>query len=169
MDIQHDHVIHLENGRFASGSSRGELNRIVSRALDANPPCGLVLHFHGGLVDERTARGIADRLAPIYADGEAAYPLFFVWESGVWETIWNNLEDIRKEPFFRELVKKVGEWVLKKLPSDIAVRGGGGGLIDEKKLRQDFDAWFAGTALMLAQLHVGLHISGGILGSRRQD
>ena len=48
-----------------------------------------------------TARGIADRLAPIYADSGAAYPLFFAWESGVWETIWNNLDDIGKEGFTR--------------------------------------------------------------------
>jgi hypothetical protein len=146
MDIQKDHVVHLENGRFAAGSSRDELNRILSRALDANSSGGLVLHFHGGLVDETSARGIADRLAPIYATSGGAYPLFFVWESGVWETIWNNLGEIRRENFFQELVKKVGEWVLKKLPSDIAVRGAGGGLIDEKKLRHEFDAWFSETS-----------------------
>lgn len=151
MDIQQDHVIHLEDGRFASGSSRNELNRILSRALDANPPNGLVLHFHGGLVNEASARGIADRLAPIYADDGAAYPLFFVWESGVWETIRNNLDDIRKERFFQEVVKKVGEWVLKKLPSDIAVRGAGGGLIDERRLRQEFDAWFSGSSTELPE------------------
>jgi len=149
MDIQHDHVIHLENGRFASDSSRAELNRILSNALDANPGKGLVLHFHGGLVNEDAARGIADRLAPRYADDGGAYPLFFVWESGVWETIWNNLDDIRKERFFQELVKKVGEWVLKKLPSDIGVRGAGGGPIDERKLRRDFDAWFSGASAEL--------------------
>lgn len=145
MDIQRDHVIHLENGRFAAGSSRDELSRILKRALDANPGNGLVLHFHGGLVDEDAARGIADRLAPIYADVDGAYPLFFVWESGVWETIWNNLGEIRKERFFQELVKKAGEWVLKQLPGDVAVRGGGGGMVDERKLRQDLDAWFSGT------------------------
>lgn len=146
MDIQRNHVIHLENGRFAWGSSRDELNRILARALDASPQNGLVVHFHGGLVNENTARGVADRLAPVYADGGTAYPLFFVWESGVWETIRNNLSEILNEGFFQELVKKVGEWVLKKLPGDIAVRGGGSGLIDERKLRQDFEAWFSGAS-----------------------
>lgn len=146
MNIQKDHVIHLENGCFAGDSSRSELNRILAAALASNPASGLALHFHGGLVNEPTARGIADRLAPLYAESGHTYPLFFVWESGVIETLWNNLGDIRKESFFQELVKKVGEWVLKKLPGDITVKGSGGALIDEKQLRRDFDDWFSGVA-----------------------
>lgn len=152
MDIQKDHVVHLENGRFAAGSSRDELNRVVSRALDASPPGGLVLHFHGGLVNETYARGIADRLAPIYVESGKAYPMFFVWESGIWETIRNNLGEIRQETFFQELVKKVGEWVVKKLPGDTAVKGAGGGLVDEKALRLEFDAWFSEASPELLKL-----------------
>ena len=150
MDTQKDHVVHLENGCFASGSSRSELNNIISRALDTNPSGGLVLHFHGGLVNESSARGIADRLAPIYTDANS-YPLFFVWESGLWETIWNNLGEIRQESFFQELAKKVGEWVLKELPSDISVKGSGGKLVDEKELRKAFDDWFSDQGSHLPQ------------------
>lgn len=126
MDIQKEHVIHLENGRFASGSSRSELRRILLQAAESAPAGGLVLHFHGGLVREKKGREIAEKLTPVYQDQGGAYPLFFVWESGVWETIWNNFGEIRQEKLFQELVKKVGEWLLKKLPAGFSVKGAGG-------------------------------------------
>lgn len=41
-------------------------------------------------------------------------PLFFVWESGFSEAILNNKDELLQDPAFRELVKKVSEWVLSK-------------------------------------------------------
>lgn len=146
MDVQRDHVLHSENGRFTgkTSSQPGDLPRILNAALDADPAAGLVIHFHGGLVGQKAGRAIADRLAPRYAKA-GAYPLFFVWEAGPLETIVNNLGEFRSDPAFQELVKKVSEWVAKKLGAQIGLKGGGGRAVDEAALRREFDAWFAGA------------------------
>lgn len=147
MDVQKDHVLHSENGRFGSGTSQvADVQRILGQAVAAAPANGLLIHFHGGLVGQKAGREIADRLAPRYAEAHA-YPLFFVWESGLVETIQNNLRDIRDDAVFRELVKKVSEWVLKKIGGEVAaigLKGTAGQAVDERALRKEFDAWFAG-------------------------
>jgi hypothetical protein len=53
---------------------------MVTKAVNRQSAPGLVIHFHGGLVNETAGRKIAQRLLPIYATA-GAYPLFFVWES----------------------------------------------------------------------------------------
>lgn len=155
MDIQRDHVLHSENGRFTptTSSQRPDVARILDLAANAEPAGGLVLHFHGGLVDQTKGHMIAERLSPGYA-AAGAYPLFFIWESGPLETIANNLPEIPRDKAFQELIKKVAEWALKK--SGGSEGGGGKGLrggperfIDEVRLRQAFDAWFAGTSTNL--------------------
>lgn len=141
------HIIHIVDGRLSpkSKTSRDDLGRIVTQALAANAPSGIVLHFHGGLVNESSARESAEkRLYPLYAERAKAYPIFFVWESGFFEAPINNLGEIAQEKLFQEFVKKVAEWVLKKLPAGAGFKGGGGASVDEPKLRADFDTWFSG-------------------------
>jgi len=146
MDIQKDHVLHSRDGKFVNGTSQvSDVSRILGGAQAATPAHGLVIHFHGGLVSEPAARGIADNLAPKYADA-GAYPLFFVWESGLIETLKNNLTDILADPAFREFVKKVSEWALKKLGGQVGLKGGPGQTINEDQLRKDFDSWFSGAS-----------------------
>lgn len=144
-----DHYLVSANGRLGSPprSDVTEVERILRRALEAPPERGLVLHFHGGLVDREYAlKNIAAPLTHHYANA-GAYPLFFVWESGFTEAIWNNKRDILRDPAFRELVKKVSEWVLKKVsPSGgVSFRGAGGTPIDEEVLRSEYDRWFDGN------------------------
>ncbi len=142
-----NHVIHLSDGRLSpkSTTSQHDVARIVKTALDTNAPSGIVVHFHGGLVSQSTARAAAaSALYPLYAEESKAYPIFFVWESGFFEAPLNNLREIAREPLFREFVKKAAEWVLKKLPAGVGFKGGSGASVDEPKLRADFDAWFNG-------------------------
>jgi len=146
MNVQQDHVLHSRDGKFeADTSSLTEVARILSSAQSANPAHGLVIHFHGGLVNQKSGRGIADSLAPKYA-AAGAYPLFFVWESGPIESLKNNLSDILADPAFRELVKKVAEWALKKLGGQVGLKGGPGQAINEVQLRKEFDVWFNGAS-----------------------
>lgn len=140
-----NHVIHLKDGRLSpkSETSREDIRHIVANALAAEAASGIVMHFHGGLVSEANARiSAAERLYPLYAERAKAYPIFFVWESGFLEAPLNNLGEIASENLFHEFVKKVAEWVLKKLPDDIGFKGGSGTMINEADLRADFDAWF---------------------------
>jgi hypothetical protein len=68
-----------------------------------------------------------------------------VWETGLIETLKNNLREIKDDKAFRELVKKVSEWVLKKAGSEIGLKGAAGQAIDERLLRREYDEWFSGA------------------------
>lgn len=141
-----DHIIHLANGQLSpkSSTSRADVALMAQQAVSRQPAAGLAIHFHGGLVSEKSARQIAERLTPVYG-AAGAYPIFYVWESGLFEAIGNNLEDISKEKIFHEFVKKAAEWALKKLPAGIGFKGGSGAAFNELELRQQFDEWFVGV------------------------
>jgi hypothetical protein len=146
MDISRDHVLRSRAGKLgASGASTiADVDRILNQASSATAPSGLIIHFHGGLVDAPSAAQIADRLAPLY-QAAGTYPIFFVWESGIIEALRNNLGDIKDDSVFRELVKKVAEWALKQIGTDV-LKSAGGALVDKDKLRKDFDDWFDGRS-----------------------
>ncbi len=146
MDVDRDHVVHLANGRLSDASpnsttSRADVARMVNAALDLPNP-QLIIHVHGGLVDEKAGRGIAAKLAPRYS-APSRYPLFFVWESGLIESIANNLDDIGHDSLFRELVKKSTRWVLAQLPGAAGLKGAGGA-VDVHTLDREYDEWFSG-------------------------
>ncbi|HEY5674023.1 MAG TPA: hypothetical protein VIR78_09980 [Malonomonas sp.] len=145
MPNSQNHVIHLANGQLSpkSTTSREDVTQLIEQAINQQPAAGLAIHFHGGLVNEKSARQIAQRLTPVYAEA-GAYPLFLVWESGLFEAIGNNLQDISKEKIFQEFVKKAAEWALKKLPGGIGFKGTSGAAVNEIELRQQFDDWFRG-------------------------
>lgn len=73
-----------------------------------------VIHLHGGVVNKNAALGIAERLRPKY-EAAGAHPLFAVWESGIGETIANNLGEIKDEKIFRILLGKILKWAVGKL------------------------------------------------------
>jgi len=147
MNIQQDNVLHSRNGKFDDGTTShpSDVARILDEALKSAPDKGLVIHFHGGLNSEESGRNIANDLYQPYHDA-GAYPLFFVWESGLVESLINNPKDILADPAFRELVKKVAEWVAKKLGGQVGTKGSSGQAINEVQLRRDFDLWFNGEA-----------------------
>ncbi|MEP7184328.1 MAG: hypothetical protein ABI767_00705 [Rhodanobacter sp.] len=156
------HVIYSVNGRLtgpgdATGSSLADISRIVGAALESDDPA-LVIHFHGGLVNRAAGEGIARRLCPLYEGAPTIYPLFFVWESGLIESIKNNLRDIADDKLFQELIKKVARWALKQLPAGAALRGAGG-QVDVEVLEGEFDAYFAGKGI--APLPSVFQLTGG--------
>ena len=115
MNVERDHVIHSRGGKLADGvSSVADVERIVGRAVGNARPRGIAIHFHGGLVNQAAALGIARRLAPVY-DGAGAYPIFFVWESGVLEIVTHNLTEIAGEDIFKILLKYVLKFAVGKL------------------------------------------------------
>ncbi len=113
MDLAKTHHIHLQNGKFA-GTSPDDLLQAFVQFAAAPPPQGWVVHFHGGLVSRASAVTTAELLLPKY-EAAGAYPFFFVWESGPWETIRNNLRDISQEPFFQQLLIRLKQYLLPKL------------------------------------------------------
>jgi hypothetical protein len=140
-------VIHTAGGQLSpkAPTSAADVRRIVGEAIASQSASGIVVNFHGGLVSASDALETArDRLYPLYS-GADAYPIFFVWESGFLEAPFNNLQEIGKEALFQEFVKKVAEWVVKKL--------GGGSVLtaaalaksgeSPKQVRADISGWFA--------------------------
>lgn len=142
-----DHYLISANGKLGASplSAVTEVERVMNLAAMAAPANGLVIHFHGGLVSKDYALpNIAGSLTEVYK-AASAYPLFFIWESGFGEAIWNNKGDLVNDPAFRELVKKVSEWALKKISitGAFGFKGAGGQQIEDiDAFRKEFDEWF---------------------------
>jgi|HubBroStandDraft_4_1064222.scaffolds.fasta_scaffold00107_20 hypothetical protein len=75
----------------------------------------LALFFHGGLVDKATGMTNAKQLFGPYSlandpneKAGNAYPYFFVWESGLLETLQHNLPGIVSETIFQRLRDIIG-------------------------------------------------------------
>lgn len=165
-----DHYLISANGRLGNSplSAVTEVERILTLAVARDPTNGLVIHFHGGLVSKSYALpNIAGPLTEVYQKA-GAYPLFFIWESGFGETIWNNKNDLVNDPAFRELVKKVSEWALKKISitGTFGFKSTGGQQIEDiDAFRKEFDNWFnqtPGTAPTLPPTETtGINVSPG--------
>ena len=148
-----DYYLDSASGAFdkADGkttSSLEDVARILDKAAVDKPENGLVIHFHGGLVSRKYAlENIVPPLTEGYLTTAKAYPLFFVWQSGLLETLTNNKAELLKDPTFRELVKKVCEFAIKKTTFDktLTFRGPTGTPIDDLEVyRKQFDDWFDG-------------------------
>jgi len=146
-----DYFLASANGKLGCSprSAITEVARILDLAYTQQPAAGLVIHFHGGLNSRPYAlENVVSPLTTTYRQANG-HPLFFVWESGAVESLVNNKDELSRDPAFRELVKKVTEWVLKKvsMTSGITFRGSEGQDIDDiYRLRQEFDRWFDGNA-----------------------
>jgi hypothetical protein len=116
-----DHVIHLENGQLASDCPPKQVRQVVRHAVQNAGPAGIVVHFHGGLVSHSDGIRIAERLRNVY-ESAGASPVFFVWESGLLETLRNNLAEIAEQNFFKLLWKRVAAIVLRKFHQDPRTR-----------------------------------------------
>ncbi|MVO85691.1 hypothetical protein GPA10_13225 [Streptomyces sp. p1417] len=90
------------SGRLAS-TSTDDIDALVAGLKDRPR---VVLHFHGGLIDDQLGFATAERLAPVYEDA-GAEPVFFVWSSGLLETLAGNLPRIIEESVFQTLLSRV--------------------------------------------------------------
>lgn len=117
------HVVHLANGRLAADTPPDHVRALVAEAM-AMPEPHLVLHFHGGLVDHATGLKTAERLRDVYRDA-GAYPVFFVWEAGLLETVGNNLAAVARERLFRVVWKRVAAIVRRKFAQSGGQRSAG--------------------------------------------
>jgi hypothetical protein len=139
MSLDPRHYVNLEAGRLGTqGLLRSTPADIVGifDAFSASGTDTLVVHFHGGLVNERAGIAIAERLIPVYR-GAGAYPVFFVWESGWYDVVRRNLGEIFAERVFRRLQRHVTRFVLGKLRQTPGVRGAEVDLVDEFTVRQE--------------------------------
>jgi hypothetical protein len=85
----------LEEGRF-HGTTDTDLAAAFQNLEPFNHVC---VFFHGGLVDEDSGLDAAHRLARNYTQA-GAYPFFFIWRSGLLDTLKALLRKHAKTPAF---------------------------------------------------------------------
>jgi len=123
------HYIHSRGGRIGgrADTSAADTDAMVE-ALRRDGRRHLIIHFHGGLVSKENGLKIAENLFPIYSPSikTGGYPIFFVWESGAWETIRNNITELADEPVFKQLLRKVLEYAFEKVGGRLGDAGRGG-------------------------------------------
>ncbi|MBI4333239.1 MAG: hypothetical protein HY673_18395 [Chloroflexi bacterium] len=118
-----DHYINLKNGLFDSTSKDDLVHLFSNFSADANSG-KMVVHFHGAGNTEESGMAIAERLLPVYRSA-GAYPVFFLWESGLLQTITHNLDEIARENIFQLLLKKVAQFAAAKLKQPPGARAAG--------------------------------------------
>ncbi len=103
-------------GKF-DDTTRGDMSDALSAYAGVAAQKTLAVFFHGGLVSKGHGTDGAERLYGPYAAEAAqtpaagitadswgnAYPYFFVWESGLLETLEHNLKGIIDETIFRRM------------------------------------------------------------------
>lgn len=116
------HEMLLADGRFA-GTTQADLQRSFAAFAASPQRAVLAIHFHGGLVPEKSGLAVATKLVAPYRDTGGAWPIFPVWRSGALETIRYNWDEILKEDVFPLLVERVARFILGKLGQDEADKG----------------------------------------------
>ncbi|MEU6767420.1 hypothetical protein ABZ916_33565 [Streptomyces sp. NPDC046853] len=98
-----DRCIHSRQGGRLASTTTADIDSLVAGLKDRPR---VVLHFHGGLIDDTLGFATAQRLAPVY-EAAGVDPVFFVWSSGLLETLRGNLPRILNESVFRTLLNRV--------------------------------------------------------------
>ncbi|MCJ8321360.1 MAG: hypothetical protein MJK12_17105 [Colwellia sp.] len=106
-----ENIIHMKNGRLAADTPYSSVERVVE---EASKNGNVVIHFHGGLVNEENAKVMVNKLTPIYQEA-GAFPIFPIWETGLFETISNNFHSLSNEVLYKLVLKFVSNFVKRKL------------------------------------------------------
>ncbi|MGF1467270.1 MAG: hypothetical protein ACFCGT_14180 [Sandaracinaceae bacterium] len=106
-----DHVIHTGGDGVLGGDGRTSPAEVAALAARCAAADHVVLHLHGGLVDDEDGRQVAGSLLPFYADA-GTHPVFPVWETGLLETLRNNLHELAHDRLFEALVKRLAGWLV---------------------------------------------------------
>ncbi|HEY2223059.1 caspase family protein [Actinomycetospora sp.] len=143
------HVINLNQGRLSSGGTYATSDADIQEIFRTHLPAWLetaaspsvVFWAHGGLVDESEGLGSAADQIPFWLDN-GVYPIFFVWESGLFDTLGQLLgrhEDVRAlsrdfwdltiDPLVEATARALGGpkvWSAMKTSAEYASRDDGG-------------------------------------------
>jgi pimeloyl-ACP methyl ester carboxylesterase len=116
----------LRNGKFSpdpadNTTSLQDLEGLFTH-LTQQPRQTLVLHFHGGLTDFHSGLEVMNRLRPQY-EATGAYPIFFLWQTGIFDALEQALPGVFGEGIFKRLLEQVLRGAVGKLGGDEAGRG----------------------------------------------
>lgn len=142
-------IVRTRDGRLDAQDAAG-FEGLVGRLHGSAAP--LMVHIHGGLVDEATGLAIARRLSgagkQAYNAPPATEQLYVVWRTGFLETVSTNWRELHsRDKLYRALLGKLLEFFARRVVGDLSGRGGGGSDLDraeiERRLSTEGDAPFA--------------------------
>ena len=100
-----DHVINLNEGQFSQDSQYStkpaDVDRIFQQSLpdwiekSGSQKANVVFYAHGGLTDETAGLNMALEHIPWWKEN-GVYPIYFVWQTGFWQTVSNLLHGIQQ-------------------------------------------------------------------------
>ena len=181
------HVINLQQGQFSMdgqfATTPGDVDAIfdvyLPQALESararKAPLRVVLYAHGGLVKESLGLQIAHKHVAWWQKNDV-YPIYFVWESGLFETIgqllrraWQGVRgvtrdifDFTTDPIIQELARALYGpqiWSGMQRSAERAVAEGGGALYMAQKLKAFCDQHQQEVPI---ELHAVGHSAGSI-------
>lgn len=128
-----EHYYHTE-GDGVLDTKDTDVAAVAAMVEKATQSEHIVLHIHGGLVSADAGIAKAARLVPYY-EQSGFFGVFPVWETGILETIPNNLRQIANEKVFSVLLKKLLKWAVgKALPLSTAKAGLGPAFPNDQEL-----------------------------------
>jgi len=119
LPIDPDHDIDVVRGEFGE-TSRTQLEEAFARFRKGGAPAHLCVYLHGGLTPRTAGLLTAQRLVKGYAE-TGAYPLFFIWNSGLWDVLANEILQYAKKPEFVLAARLALKVVAAKI--DVALSG----------------------------------------------
>jgi hypothetical protein len=117
----------------------------IFQALKVANQKRLLIYFHGGLVNAADGMATAERIFR-YASSQNntsnhSHPVSFVWETGLLETIQQNVTSVGNSAFFKKLLIKIIKVAGRKLGLDLkkvdGVSSKGVGALNEEQIREE--------------------------------
>lgn len=94
------------SGNHTYDTTAADVDKIIEELKSRNNHKKILLYFHGGLVNAENGMQTAARIYNLTKDSET-YPIAFVWETGLKDTLVQNLDTIYKSEFFKKLLVKI--------------------------------------------------------------
>src|ERR1700677_1836164 len=106
-------AIYLRDGKFDDESTRVRVAATFEAFRSQTATDRLALFFHGGLVDKASGQQGAANEYDVYKN--FAFPLFFIWESGIGELLAHHLPLVFAETIFGRIVDHATDLLSKKI------------------------------------------------------
>jgi hypothetical protein len=107
-------TVYLRDGKYDDESTRAGVAATFAAFRSQTATERLALFFHGGLVDKASGQQGAANEYDVYKN--FAFPLFFIWESGIWELLAHHLPLVFEETIFGRIVDHATDLVSSKIP-----------------------------------------------------
>lgn len=143
LELLRRHAVNLRQGHFSDGGLmrttptdvdalfHEHLPRALAEARGRGEPLRVVFWAHGGLVDESSGLHVPLLVAPWWIANHV-YPIYFVWETGFWETLSQLLGARRDLIAAQAAARDLWDFTDRPL-EDLARAIGGGKLWDGMK------------------------------------